>query len=409
MDRRMKTEEFAAEAGIEVDFVEQLTEIGVLKPDPDGGYGAGDLIRVEAVRAFLDAGIGFDRLKSALAEGIFTFDYLDRFHPEPQPTSGRTLGEFAASLDALPSRLGEIYLAMGLPEPAADKPMRVDEEGLIEDFLRAWDFGSDDDTYRRAARLIGEPARRVAEGWTQLYVEKVSAPLAGQPLTADERIETIVASTERLARLAPRLMLWLLNRHLRHAIDRANIDGLEQELVARGLSLPSPDRPPAIAFVDISGYTALTELHGDRLAARTAERLRELAEGAAAGHGGRVVKMLGDGAMIYFPDVPSALAGVLRLVQGLGREDLAAHAGIHAGPLIEHDGDYFGRTVNLASRVAGTAGAGEVVVTEQVATMAMEGGYSISGMSPITLKGIDRPARLFRILGAQADGAGGAA
>jgi adenylate cyclase len=400
----MEIDEFAAEAGIDAGFVEQLTEIGVLKPRPGEGYGPGDLIRVEAVNAFLAAGVGFERLKMALAEGIFTFDYLDRFHPEPPPASGRTLEEFAGSLEAPPSLLGEIYMAMGMPEPAPDKPMRVDEEELIEEFLRAWGFGSEGDTYRRAARLIGEPARRVAEGWTQLYVEKVSAPLAGQAMTPEERIEAIVDSTERLARLAPQLMLWLLNRHLRHAIDRANIEGLEQELVARGMSLPSPDSPPAIAFVDISGYTALTELHGDRLAARTAERLRELAEGAAAGHGGRVVKMLGDGTMMYFTDITSALDGVVRLVDDLGDEGLAAHAGIHAGAVIAHDGDYFGRTVNLASRVAGMAGSGEVVVTEAVARVAEEGGYSVSAMDPVTLKGIDQPARLFRVRTAQADG-----
>lgn len=77
-----------------------------------------------------------------------------------------------------------------------------------------------------------------------------------------------------------------------------------------------------------------------------------------------MVKLLGDGAMLHFESVDEGLAGVLELVARLGEVGMLAHAGIHAGPIIEHDQDYFGRTVNLASRVTGVAGPGEVVVTE---------------------------------------------
>lgn len=397
MVRKLEIDELATEAGVGADLIAQLTDMGVLKPEPSGKYAAGDVIRLEAVQAFLVTGVDLDHIKTALAEGLFTFDYLDRFHPEPQPASGRTFAEFRNRLDASPSLLSALYLAMGLSEPGLDKPMRADEEQLIEDFLRAWSFGSDDETYLRAARLIGEPARRMAEGWTRLYVEKVSAPLVERTTTLDERIGTIVESTEQLSLLAPRLMLWLLDRHLRNAIDRANIEGLEQELVAKGLSLPPPVHPPAISFVDISGYTTLTEHHGDEAAAEAAALLRVLAERSTVGHGGTVVKMLGDGTMLHFPDVTSALAAVLELVEALGVQKLTAHAGIHAGTLIELDRDYFGRTVNLASRVAGMAGAGEVVVTDEVVAAAENGAYHFEALAPASLKGIDRPVPLFRV------------
>lgn len=379
-----------------MELIDLLTGIGVLHPQPGGWYGAGDLIRLEAVDSFLTAGLRLDQLEAALSEGIFTFEYLDRFHPEPSPLSGRTFREFADSLQCSSDLLRGIYLAMGLPEPMPDRPTRRDEEELIEGFLQAWRIGSDDETYLRAARLIGEPARQVSEGWTRLYVEKVSDPLLGTEMTTDERIATTVESTERLTRLAPALLLWLFHRHLRHAIDRANIDGLEQELVAHGLSLPRPERPPAIAFVDISGYTSLTESHGDELATETAERLRQLAEQSARAHGGSVVKLLGDGVMLFFESVDQGLAGVFELMNQLEAADLMAHAGMHAGPVIEHDRDYFGRTVNLSARVAGAAQAGEVVVTQEVKSAVDSGGYVFDELSRVALKGIAEPVVLYR-------------
>jgi adenylate cyclase len=395
--RRLSIDQFASEAGASVELIELLTKIGVLTPQTDGWYEAGDLIRLEAVNAFLAAGVGVDQLESSLSEGIITFEYLDRFHPEPSPLSGRTFQEFSDSLKVSPDLMRSIYLSMGLPEPAPERPMRRDEEDLVEGFLEAWTIGSDEETYLRAARLIGEPARRVSEGWTRLYVEKVADPLVGREMTMEERISAIVESTERLTKLAPPLFLWLFDRHLRNAIDRANIEGLEQELVARGLSIPSPERPPAISFVDISGYTSLTETHGDRTATETADRLRGLAEQSARAHQGTVVKLLGDGVMLHFENVDRGLAGVLELVDRLETADLTAHAGVHAGPVIEHDRDYFGRTVNLAARVAGVAQGGEVVVTQAVKAAVESEGYLFDELSSVALKGITDEVVLYRV------------
>jgi adenylate cyclase len=386
--RRLSIAELASEASASVELIEVLAQIGALHPQPGGWYEAGDLVRLEAVKAFLAAGVSIDQLRTALAEGIFTFEYLDRFHPEPAPLSGRTFGEFTETLKVSPDLVRSVYLAMGLPEPAADRPMRRDEEDLMDGFLQAWRIGADDETYHRAARLIGEPARQVSEGWTRLYVEKVSDPLVGRDMTMKERISAIVDSTERLTRLAPPLLLWLFQRHLRNAIDRANIDGLEQALVAQGLALPTPERLPAVAFVDLTGFTTLTEAAGDERAARAADRLRQLAERSARDYQGMVVKLLGDGAMLHFEQAEHGLAGVLDLVNRLGAEELAAHAGVHAGPVIELDRDYYGRTVNVASRITDIAGARQVVVTEAVVAAVRSDGYVFDRLADASLKGM---------------------
>jgi class 3 adenylate cyclase len=128
-----------------------------------------------------------------------------------------------------------------------------------------------------------------------------------------------------------------------------------------------------MAFVDLTGYTALTAGGGDETAVRLSTRLAELAEAAVARHGGRVVKLLGDGAMLHFESGTDAVRGALELTDLIAAAGLpGAHGGVHAGPVIERDGDYFGATVNLAARVAAEAGAGQVLVTPPVAAQPAE-------------------------------------
>jgi adenylate cyclase len=100
--------------------------------------------------------------------------------------------------------------------------------------------------------------------------------------------------------------------------------------------------------------------------------------------------------MLHFETVDEGLAGVLELVDRLGAGDVTAHAGMHAGPVIEHDQDYFGRTVNLASRVTGVAGPGEVVVSGAVVSAVEGDGYVFDPLPPVNLKGIAESMDLYR-------------
>ena len=90
-------------------------------------------------------------------------------------------------------------------------------------------------------------------------------------------------------------------------MDAQNVASMEAGLAREGLLPPRPTQPQAIAFVDLAGYTRLTETGGDELAARSAARLAELADEAARPHGGRLVKLLGDGAMLHFRDPRGAV------------------------------------------------------------------------------------------------------
>jgi adenylate cyclase len=127
-------------------------------------------------------------------------------------------------------------------------------------------------------------------------------------------------------------------------------------------------------FADIAGFTALTEAHGDEEAASLAADFCDAVKAELPAAGAAHVKSIGDALMLRVPDPGPAILLGLRIT----RELMASHGapavrvGLHHGPAVERDGDYFGATVNLAARVSGVATGGEVLLTAQTAALVPE-------------------------------------
>jgi adenylate cyclase len=121
-------------------------------------------------------------------------------------------------------------------------------------------------------------------------------------------------------------------------------------------------------FADIAGYTALTEAHGDADAADLAANFCRAMSDAAANRGGELIKTIGDAVMVRHATPSEAVALGLTAAHEVmaGHGFPAVRVGMHHGPAIERDGDWFGATVNLAARVAAVAAGGEVLVTGAV-------------------------------------------
>jgi len=152
-----------------------------------------------------------------------------------------------------------------------------------------------------------------------------------------------------------------------------------------------------MCFLDVTGYTRLTEERGDEAAADLAASLGTLVRSSSQKHGGQPVKWLGDGVMFYFPDPGSAVLAALDMVDGVARHGLPpAHVGIHAGPVVFREGDYFGRTVNIAARIAEYARPGEVLVSQEVVDAAAGTPVAFTDIEPVELKGVSGTLRLHR-------------
>ena len=136
---------------------------------------------------------------------------------------------------------------------------------------------------------------------------------------------------------------------------------------------------PAVLFADLAGSTSIYEKLGDTAAKAMIDECLQLMRAATARHGGRVIKTIGDELMCVFPDADrGSMAAVemqssvatLAPVSGVRR---SIRVGLHAGPLIEADGDVFGDTVNTAARMTGFA-KGDQIITS---------GATVERMSPV--------------------------
>ncbi len=100
--------------------------------------------------------------------------------------------------------------------------------------------------------------------------------------------------------------------------------------------------------------------------------------------------------MLHFPDPGAGVVAALEMVEGVAEAGLPpAHVGLHAGPVIFQEGDYYGSTVNLASRIADYAKAGEVMVSQAVVDASDGAGVDFVEVGPVELKGVAEPMTLY--------------
>jgi adenylate cyclase len=132
------------------------------------------------------------------------------------------------------------------------------------------------------------------------------------------------------------------------------------------------DASHTFLFADLVGFTALAELEGDDRALEVVLALQARVRRLLAQHGAEEVKVLGDGVMLRCGDPGAGVRLALRLVQELESEaDFpAVRVGIHTGPALSSDGDWYGKTVNVAARLCAVAPGGEVMVSEETRTAA---------------------------------------
>lgn len=155
----------------------------------------------------------------------------------------------------------------------------------------------------------------------------------------------------------------------------------------------------AVLFADIDGSTKLYEVHGDEAAHRLTAECLAVLDAQAGRAGGRVVKTSGDGVMCVFPTPDEAFqaATLMREAHKLGQ--VSIHAGFHFGPVIEHAGDFYGDTVNVAARVTDLAKAGEILVTEDTVVRLSPGLRAATRwLDKASVKGKKEPVGVYMIV-----------
>ena len=395
--RELSAEELIRRSGVTAERLRRLVELGIIAPTPEGRYRSPDIQRIRLVDALGDAGFAPEQLGELIATGAYNLDWAGVVFPEPTAQGAATLDQ-AATASGLPGELaGRLFDAWELPRPQPGQALRADEDELLRlagPALKG--FGHDPTALLGTARQLGDSLRRLAESQVRLFHRHVDERLGalGQPDHSWTDDLSQVAAT-MMANLE-RTVVLLYRRHFEHHVLDVTVLRAEAALERAGLARRRPVRPPAIAFLDLTGYTRLTEERGDRAAAELAGRLTEIVYDLAHGHGGRPVKLLGDGVMFHFPDPPEGVRCGLELVDRIPRAGLPpARVGLHSGPVVFQDGDYFGRTVNVAARIGDYARPGEVLVSEDVAVVDGSGTVHYDEVGPVSLKGLAAPITLY--------------
>jgi adenylate cyclase len=385
--------EAARRAGVAPGFVAQLIDLGIIKPNDQGRLSTADVRRTGIVSSLTGAGIPLDGLGEAIRTGRLSLAFVDSAAYERfAPLSDETFAQASARTGIPLSLLTVLREAIGRTMPAPEDRLRDDEQVVVPFIDLQLKSGFRQKGIERLLRAQGDSLRRIADAQSEWWASEVIRPAieAGQSPADMGRTQ----NSDRLSDLSEKSLLAMYHAHQEHAWTQNIIAGFEAMLTRAGL-YSRIERPPAMCFLDISGYTRLTQERGDVAAADLAEQLGRLVQRASMQHGGRAVKWLGDGVMFFFPDPGPGVVAALDMVDGVADAGLPpAHVGLHAGPVLFQEGDYFGQTVNVASRIAEYARPGEVLVSQAVVDASAGVGAAFRAIGPVDLKGVSGTIRL---------------
>ena len=321
---RYEIGEAAGRAGLGVDDLTRLVELGIVRPGADDRFTPGDVRRAGLVRSLTDAGVPLDGLGAAIREGTIALDFLDEpAYERFSAFSDVTFARFALRTGTPVQLLMLIREAAGSPPPDPDDMIRDEERPYAEFIAAQVEAGFRPASIEQLLRVQGDSLRRMADTETAWWRSEVMLPAAAAGKRPDEVLEG--DSANRLAVLGERALIGMYHVQQMQAWTTTIMESLEVTLAGAGLHIRL-EHPPAMCFLDITGYTRLTGERGDAAAAELAERLGRLVQRTSVKHGGRPVKWLGDGVMFFFPNTGPGRRGRPRDGGWRGRGRAAAGA-----------------------------------------------------------------------------------
>jgi adenylate cyclase len=395
----LSASELADLVGVTAVEVDRLVDLGILVPrDSTGPFLETDVQKVRLAVACQQAGLPMDAIAAAIGAGRLSFAFLEAApYRRWAVRSARTYQAVSEETGIPLDLLGGALESMGFARVAPEELIREDELEVVPLLQLGRSTGVLDLPWlTRIGRAYAQGLRLAANVEHEAYRARFTGPARASG--ADQR--TVMELASQLATaflpLVDRALMGIYRRQQEVVWTEDLVEDIEHELEAAGV-LGRPERVPAMTFVDLVGYTRLTEERGDQAAAELAASLAALVDRSSHEHGGVPVKWLGDGVMVHYQDPAGAVLSALRMVEQLPQAGLPpAHVGVAAGPVVVQGGDYFGRTVNLAARIAARAGAGQVLVSGSVAEAASPRGVAFVEVREAQLKGFVGPVRLLQ-------------
>jgi class 3 adenylate cyclase len=390
---RFSRQRLAELSGFTEREVEACEEAGLLRGD-ESGYRGIELVKLHLIRQVAAQHGGLPVVLETLCRGGYTLDFLEAFLPRSGELVQLTLREVLAG-DTWLDEVAGLIRAAGLPPLDPDAPLRASDLAAFTAAATLRQLELPIEHRAHATRVTSEALRRAAEVQVRLFREHVEGHLKSTVSDEAERYAALAALAERTVPAILEITSWLHARHLEHYVLDEVASDLEEALGPGG---PRPPTASVVAFVDLCGFTALAAGAGDHDAAMVAARFEDEVVDRSRVHGGRVVKLLGDGAMLHFEKPAGAVRASLELVGELPRAGLPrCRVGAHRGPVVSHNGDLYGSTVNIAARINDYARPGEVLVSDAVvAGDPRFDDVDLEEIGEVSLKGVPLPVLLHR-------------
>jgi adenylate cyclase len=390
-DRTLTLKEAAERVGVSPATLRRWAEAGVI-PEIDGKreWTEPAVAHARIVARLRERGHRLDQIREAGRQGRLAYGYIESLFGEDRPS--RSLDDAADETGLEPALIERFWASIGLPPSGIESLTDEDLEALryVSSVLAA---GFPLVAFLQLCRVYGQSLSQIADAEVRLFHLYVHEPLMREGVPGLEMAEEMEGLARDLLPIASPLMDYVHRRFLQHFVAQDVVGHMETEL-EDDESAAGRVRV-AIAFADLAGYTRFTEEEGEEEALSSVERFVEgvthtLPEDA------RVVKTIGDEVMVVGTDVGALVdwaVGFLATVE----ERPEPRLGINYGSTLYRDGDYFGREVNLASRVVARARGGEVLVTDSVVD-AVSGASHLrfEPIGSVKLKGFDEPRQLCR-------------
>jgi adenylate cyclase len=348
----------------------------------DGLEGEDRKQREQLLRRLSDDGFSDEELRQAGRENRLALLPVDRV------LGGTHTAKEIEAETGLPAKtMLRLRRLHGLPQPEPDDRVFSDEDIEMAKSTKLFlDAGFDEERIVEITRVMGEGMARIAATITASFVETFLEPGDSEAEVA-QRFATLA---EQLTPAFAPILVAAFKAHLRDSVQRGMLSRAELEAGDIGGS-----QELAVCFADLVGFTRLGGQVEVRelgtVAGRLAEDAASLTEPPV-----RLIKTIGDAAMFVSPEPGPLVATALDLVRAFEEEELPSlRAGIAFGSALVRAGDYYGNSVNLASRVTGVARPGSVLCTQEIRDAAPEQ-FNWSSAGRHKLKGVKGPTPLYR-------------
>jgi adenylate cyclase len=383
--------EAAERVGVSPATLRRWADRGVI-PEVDGKreWTEPAVAHARIVARLRERGHNLEQIRQAGKDGRLAYGYIESIFGEEH--AERSLDEAADATGLEPALIERFWASIGLPPSAIEMVTDEDLDALryVSSVLAS---GFPLVAFLQLCRVYGQSLSQIADAEVRLFHLYVHEPLMREGVPGLEMAEEMEGLARDLLPIASPLMDYVHRRFLQHFVAQDVVGHMET-----GLEDDESDLGRvrvAIAFADLAGYTRFTEEEGEEEALSSVERFVEgvtntLPEDA------RVVKTIGDEAMVVGTDAHALVDWAVGFV-ALFEERPEPRIGINYGSTLYRDGDYFGREVNLASRVVARARGGEVLVSDSVVDAVRDSSHlRFEEIGDVKLKGFDQPRQLCR-------------